>query len=154
MDMKPILGTDKVVQICIVVKDAKEAGKHFAHLLGQEEPELCLLGWDEEVQTYLRGETVTSASAKIGVFHMGDLDLEVLQPGPGASVWREFLDAHGQGVHHIAYKIKDMEAATATMEGIGCKLLQKGLYGDKTGEYAYFDTVDQFGVTIELLRDF
>lgn len=154
MDLKPILGTDKVVQICIVVKDAKEAGRHFAHLLGKEEPELCLLGWDEEVQTYLRGEMVTSASAKIGVFKLGDLDLEVLQPGPGASVWREHLDHCGQGVHHIAYKVTDMKAASAKMEEIGCKLVQSGLYGDKTGEYAYFDTLDKFGVTIELLRDF
>ncbi len=154
MELKPILGTDKVIQICIVVKDAEKAKKYFAGLLGRKEPALDLLGWDEPVETYYKGKTVTSASARIGVFKMGDLDLEVLEPGPGASLWRDFLDEHGQGVHHVAFKVKDMKDASSKMIDLGCELLQSGLYGDKTGEYAYFDTVDKFGCTIELLHDF
>ena len=65
-------------------------------------------------------------------------------------MWREFLESHGGGVHHIAFQVKGMQAAVADFESRGVPLSQKGEYTG--GRYAYLDAAEKLGVDIELLE--
>jgi len=61
---------------------------------------------------------------------------------------------HGYGVHHFGVLVDDMEEALAQAEAAGLKMTMDGAgFGrDGDGHYAYLDTEDKIGVTIELIE--
>ena len=92
--------------------------------------------------------------AKLAFFELGNIQLELIEPYGGPSVWQDFLDETGGGIHHIAYHVDDMETAIEKCKAFGMELVQYGKYGDASGAYAYFDASAQLGCCIELLCDF
>lgn len=107
-------------------------------------------GYDE-AHTEFHGQP-SQARAKLAFFDMGSVQLELIEPDENPSTWREFLDKYGEGVHHIAFVIKDMEGKVKKLERNGMHLLQRGDY--KGGRYSYIDTLEQLKVLIELLENF
>ena len=97
--------------------------------------------------TRYRGEP-TEARAKLAFFGAGSLSIELIEPVGGPSTWQEFLDAHGEGMHHIAFHIDDMEGQVEMLAGKGMPAVQSGDYTG--GCYAYIDSVPQLGVILEL----
>jgi methylmalonyl-CoA/ethylmalonyl-CoA epimerase len=59
---------------------------------------------------YLREEAVEEFNCKIAFFQCGEVMIELIEPtGPGPS--QEFLDTHGEGLHHICYEVSDIDQA-------------------------------------------
>jgi len=57
----------------------------------------------------------------------GPMDFELIQPVEGRIVQSSWLDKHGDGIHHIAFPVPDVKAATEMIEGrSGFKILLKG----------------------------
>jgi len=69
---------------------------------------------------------------------MGSMQLELIEPDEHPSTWRDHLDKHGEGVHHIAFVVDDMKGTVKRMGGNGMPLIQKGEYTG--GRYAYMET--------------
>ncbi len=69
-------------------------------------------------------------------------------------MYADFVEEHGYGVHHFGLLVEDMEAAIAQAEARGLVMTQDGAgFGaDGDGHYAYLDTEDKIGVTIELIE--
>ncbi len=140
-----VLGSKLVCQVAIVVRDAERAARKFAELIGAEPPKPFIANEDGSDTVRLRGEP-TRGRVKLAFFKMENLDLEFIEPTEDPTTWKEFLDEHGQGVHHIAFKAKDRMMETAgELEQHGYPLIQ---HGDK---YAYVDTAGDLGVILELL---
>ena len=61
--------------------------------------------------TVVRGEQVdyTMLGAET---HVGDMGFELLQPLEGPSIYREWLDEHGEGLHHVAVMLHDFDEST------------------------------------------
>ncbi len=109
--------------------------------------------WTDTVdaaKTEYRGAS-TPARAKLAFFEMGSLQLELIEPDHEPSTWREYLDQHGEGPHHIAFVIKGMKEKVMLMEKTGMPLVQKGEYTG--GRYAYMDTFPHLKVLLELLEN-
>jgi 4-hydroxyphenylpyruvate dioxygenase-like putative hemolysin len=83
---------------------------------------------------------------------MGQVSLELIEPFGGPSIWQEFLDAQGEGVHHIAFQIKGTDEVTTYLEGKGIDVVQQGRYTG--GMYTYTDSAPALGVILELLENF
>ena len=81
------------------------------------------------------------------------LQLELIQPNDKPSTWRSFLDEHGEGIHHVAFQVRDSKACVARAEAAGLKLVQHGVYGDGSGEYNYLDAPD-LKCVVELLESY
>ncbi|TRO63016.1 VOC family protein [Streptomyces sp. IB201691-2A2] len=68
----------------------------------------------------LHGEVVGS-SARYGFIRTGSSEIELIQPLDGRLPYTEFLDLHGEGVHHLAYVVgsidQHLESLRATGEG-------------------------------------
>ncbi|HHX65119.1 MAG TPA: VOC family protein, partial [Chloroflexi bacterium] len=105
----------------------------------------------EQSHISYRGES-TPARAKLAFFDLGQVRLELIEPVDGPSTWREFLDAHGQGIHHIAFTVRGMDDVLARLESIGGETVQRGDYVG--GRYAYVDAVAGLGAVLELLENF
>ncbi|WP_110930722.1 VOC family protein [Paenibacillus bouchesdurhonensis] len=147
---KSLLGTNVITQIGIIVRDIEKVSQSYADFFGIEKPQWFWTDGVEVAQTELRGES-SAARAKLAFFDCGSLQLELIEPDEHPSTWREFLDEHGEGVHHIAFVIKGMKEKIAVLEAKQMPLIQKGEYTG--GRYAYMDTFKELKVMVELLEN-
>lgn len=146
-----LLDKDEVMQICFVTHDAEKTARWFSDLTGKEmSPELKVADPDK-AQAIYHGAPAR-VGCKIYFFQFGNIDVEVLEPGPEASAWRDLLEAKGPGVHHIAFRTRNLTQRNAYLEGKGHALLQRGEFDGGGGRYAYYDTVPDLGIQIELLE--
>jgi methylmalonyl-CoA/ethylmalonyl-CoA epimerase len=83
-----------------------------------------------------------------------DPQLELIQPLEGPSLYHEFLAEGGSGLHHLAFRVNDLAAATDAMERAGFPLLQagSGFGADGSGGFAYYDTVAALGYIAEAVE--
>ena len=77
--------------------------------------------------------------ASISFSYAGDTQLELISPVSGESVYTEFLDRAGPGLHHICVEVDDVDAAVGTAE-----VLQRGVMPGGM-EFAYV-TAEAAGV--------
>jgi len=91
---------------------------------------------------------------RIALSHIGPLRIELIEMLEGETVYAEFVKEHGYGVHHLGVLVEDMEAAIAQAEATGLRVTQDGAgFGlDGDGHYAYLDTEERIGVTLELIQ--
>lgn len=54
--------------------------------------------------------------ADISLSYAGDLQLELIAPVRGESIYAEFLESHGAGLHHICVAVPDADAFEAALD--------------------------------------
>jgi methylmalonyl-CoA/ethylmalonyl-CoA epimerase len=148
MTMSPLADLP-VAQVALVVRDIKEASRRWAEVLGAEVPPVRLTGPRAEAHTVYRGSP-TEARAKLAFFKLGPVSLELIEPDGRPSTWQEFLDAHGEGVHHIAFGVKGLPGVQEFLSKRGMETVQTGDYPG--GRYAYVDTAGPLKVILEFLE--
>ena len=153
--MSGILGTCKLAQVGFIVRDVEATKRVFAEFLGVDVPP-TVDGGDFSVSgTEVYGQPSPKANCNMAFFDVGDgLQLELIQPNGEYSVWQEFLDQHGEGVHHLAFQVSDTERKIVACQDFGLSLIQKGKYGGASGQYAYFDARDKLKCFLETLESF
>jgi methylmalonyl-CoA/ethylmalonyl-CoA epimerase len=144
------LGTTNITQVGIIVSDIKAKAKAWADVLGLPVPEIIITDTVDKARTEYKGKS-TNARAKLAFFHLGQIDLELIEPIDGPSTWKDQLDQHGESLHHIAFVIKGMREKTAYLDAKGLKLIQSGKYTG--GRYSYVDGTRQLGTILELLEN-
>lgn len=150
----PVLGTCSPSQVALIVKDIEASKKSIALFLGQDVPPTQDVGQFEITKTEYMGSPAPEASCKLAFFNMGNIQLELIEPNEAQSTWRDHLEKHGEGLHHLGYNVPDIFKAMEDMKAQGYKLTQFGYYGDGNGAYAYFDATEQLKCFIELLCSF
>ena len=143
------LGTT-ILQVGIVVQDIEAKAQAWAEVLGLPVPEIIVTGTYERAQTEHKGKP-SNARAKLAFFHLGQVDLELIEPDGNPSTWQDQLDEHGDSLHHIAFEIAGMSERVAYLEAKGLSLVQRGEYPG--GRYAYIDGKAQLGAILELLEN-
>lgn len=86
-------------------------------------------------------------SLKVRCAKIGPVQLQLVQPGEGRSIYKDFLEKRGEGVFHLGFVVDDVDAAQTKVEDMGLDVLSRGRRRDGTG-FTYFDTMDQAGVTL------
>lgn len=150
---EPILNAALFCQVGLVVHDIEASVRRWCTVLGCATPEIVETSGYAISEVTLRGERC-DAMAKLAFLDAGQVQIELIQPDDQPSVWREHLDSKGEGVHHIAFKVKDTGATVARLSGEGMPVAQQGLYSSRDGMYTYLDSTSQLGVMIELLENF
>lgn len=86
---------------------------------------------------------------RIAVCWFGAIQMEVMQPVSGYSIYDEFLEKHGEGMHHIKLYYQDCDKAIREYEGKGYKVIQSGRVGDDV--FYYLETEEKMaGAVLEL----
>jgi catechol 2,3-dioxygenase-like lactoylglutathione lyase family enzyme len=68
--------------------------------------------------------------ADISLSYAGDTQLELIAPVAGQSIYTEFLDRAGAGLHHVCVEAPDVDAFAAALidaEGHGASVVQEGV---------------------------
>ena len=148
-----LFGKTKVVQIGIVVSDVEKSAKSYAEFFGVEMPKLIISETEDKAKTRYYGKP-TMARVKQAFFNFDNISIELLEPVGGPSTWKDFLDSKGEGLHHIAFEIKDMDDKIAQLEDKGIALSQQGRWtGGSGGRYAYFESEKKLALILELLEN-
>jgi len=70
-------------------------------------------------------ETVESQGVEAVLLDVGDGHIELLQPLDPDTPIGKFLDKRGEGLHHVAYAVDDIDATLSQLQGAGVKLIDK-----------------------------
>ncbi len=74
------------------------------------------------------------------------------------NVYLDHLKKHGEGIHHLGFAVKDMDAVIKDYEAKGFHFSMSGSWGEKgkpgSGRFAYVDLENAGGVTMELLWNY
>ncbi len=152
--MSGVIGTNVLAQVGFIVRDIEETKKKFAKFFGVEVPDCNDAGDYEITGTEYKGDPAPYANCLMAFFDVGEkIRIELIQPNEEPSTWREFLDQHGEGVHHLAFRVKGMQKTIEACEEFGMTLVQKGEYNTGKGRYAYVDATDSLKVILELLEN-
>lgn len=139
-----------ITQIAFVVRDIDQALESFNRTLGWGPWNIYEHKPPALHDTYLRGEptpfTMIGAEA-----HVGSVDVELVQPVDGPSIYKEWLDEHGEGVHHIAVMratLDDAEETERYFDDIGAPVIMEGRIGESI-RFFYVDTQPMLKVIME-----
>ena len=91
---------------------------------------------------------------RLALSYFGPTRIELIELGEGPTVYADFVAQHGYGIQHLGILVDDMASAIAQAEAAGIHMIMDGAgFGvDGDGHYAYLDTEDRFGTTIELIQ--
>ena len=67
----------------------------------------------------------TADGATIVSLRFGDVDVELLEPTHPESPVAKFLAKRGPGIHHICYRVRDLDAAVARCRAAGYRLVDE-----------------------------
>jgi catechol 2,3-dioxygenase-like lactoylglutathione lyase family enzyme len=140
---------NEVAQVAIVVHDLDASVARYEALLGMKVSFIVETEPGESVNQSLRGEP-SHGQARLAFFNMKNIQIELIQPLGGNTVWQQALDERGEHVQHLAFWVEGMDRCVDFLAPQGITVSQRGDMGQ--GQYVYFDSAAKIGVDLELLE--
>jgi len=141
-----------VAQIAFVVEDLDKTVENYYKLFGIGPWHFYT--YEKPLVSHMtRNGQPTEYAMRVALSYFGSMRIELIEQKHGDTVYSEFIQDHGYGIHHLGVLVDNMQNAiamaneagfTVTMDGAGF-----GLDGD--GHYAYLDTEKAIGTTLELI---
>ncbi len=129
----------KIEHIGIAVKDLNAANEIFAAL------------FDEE---HYKVEAVASEGVSTSFFKVGPNKIELLEGTNPDSPISKFIEKRGEGIHHIAFDVEDIEAEIARLQAKGFTVLNENPKEGADGKVvAFLHPKSSNGVLVELCMD-
>ena len=127
----------RVDHVAIAVKNLDEALKTFENLLGHKAAQV---------------KEVPDQKIKAAMIHVGDVEIELIQPtDPGTGV-AKFLESKGEGVHHICFEVDDVDKELQAMAAKGVETIDKKGRPGLAGKIGFLHPKSTKGVLIELAQ--
>jgi methylmalonyl-CoA/ethylmalonyl-CoA epimerase len=129
---------EKINHIGVVVRSLADAIPLYRDILG-----LAFEGVEE----------VAGYQVRVAFFRIGESRIELLEPTASSGMVAEFLKRSGPGIHHVAYEVEDVEAASERCESRGLRMIDRsprpGAHGARV---AFIDPASCQSVVIELCQ--
>ena len=130
---------NKIEHIGIAVKDLQASNSLFEKLFGQ---------------SHYKTESVASEGVTTSFFQVGPNKIELLEATREDSPIAKFLEKKGEGIHHIAFAVEDIEAELERLKGEGFTLIhEKPKKGADNKLVAFLHPKSSNGVLVELCQE-
>jgi methylmalonyl-CoA epimerase len=97
-------------------------------------------------------ETVVQEKVHAAMLPVGESRIELLEATEAGSVIAKFIDKRGEGLHHIALKVPDLNAALERLKAGGARLLNEPRRGAGGHLYAFVHPASTGGLLLELIQ--
>jgi methylmalonyl-CoA epimerase len=97
-------------------------------------------------------ETVLHERVHVAMLPLEGSRIELLEPTEADSPVGRFLDKRGEGLHHVALKVPDLNAAVERLRASGARLLNEPRAGAGGHLYVFVHPVSAGGVLLELIQ--
>ncbi|MDR0396875.1 MAG: VOC family protein [Oscillospiraceae bacterium] len=142
------IGFDGFIQVAVIVEDIETAAREWAELFGAPVPEIRVSEPRDDPGLTYRGQPARYG-LKLAVINAGPFVVELHEPDGNPSTFREFLDKHGQGVHHLGFEVGSRrDAIVGELEGKGYKARTVGYYPGSS--WTIIDSEDKLGVNLNI----
>lgn len=129
----------KIEHIGIAVKHLAQANELYASLLGRE---------------HYKVEAVESEGVNTSFFQMGDTKIELLEASKPDSPIAKFIEKRGEGIHHIAFEVDDIQAEMQRLQQEGFTVLnEKPKRGADNKLVCFLHPKSTQGVLVELCQE-
>lgn len=136
----PVPSGMRITQVAVVVKDLRKTMEAYHRILGWGP-------WSvyEHKPPILHHQELHGKSANYSMLgaevHCDPIDFEILQPLEGPSIYKEFLEEKGEGLHHVSVvsPAEDVEKALADFKKNGVDVMMSGRLGENIRFY-YMNT--------------
>lgn len=116
---------------------------------------------DEKLAVYsklgdfdIRRTEVQGQRVKIALLHAGETSVELLEPSSSESSLAKFIQERGEGLHHIAFAVDDIEATMNQLKAKGFRFIYEkpadGKFGSKVN---FIHPKSAGGVLVELTQN-
>lgn len=129
----------KVEHIGIAVKDLSNANALFEKLFNQ---------------SHFKVEEVKSEGVFTSFFKVGDTKIELLQAIQEDSPIAKFIEKRGEGIHHIAFEVDDIQSEMERLQAEGFELIHtEAKDGADNKKICFLHPKSTNGVLIELCQE-
>ncbi|MBZ5575164.1 MAG: methylmalonyl Co-A mutase-associated GTPase MeaB [Acidobacteriia bacterium] len=98
-------------------------------------------------------ETVEQEKVRVAMLPVGESRIELLEPSAPDSTVAKFLEKHGPGLHHVALRVPDLQAAVERLRASGARLLNEPRAGAGGHLYVFVHPASTGGVLLELIQE-
>jgi len=140
------LGLNSPSQVCLVVRELQQAAEYYEKVLGIGPFVFPTIVFKNI--TYL-GQP-SDGYWEMAFARMGPLELELSCPLRSPSIYEDFLNEQGEGLHHLGFDIEDLDATIARAESLGIRVLMSGRTDQ--GGFAHLDTRKVGGTIFEAIQ--
>lgn len=137
------------IQICVVTRDFQKTMEGMVRA-GIGPWQVHTFSPDTVRDMTYRGKPA-DYSMRLGLANSGSMQWEIVQPLTGPNIYEEFLEAHGEGMHHVAFNCNDVpwEQRMKDFADRGYSMIQSGVWQGIV-RYAYFETEGDTTTTFEI----
>ena len=129
----------KIEHIGIAVKNLETSNELFKKLFGKE---------------HYKIETIESEGVSTSFFMLGETKIELLQATNENSSIAKFIEKKGEGIHHIAYAVNNIEAEMQRLKNEGFELINaQPKDGADNKRICFLHPKTTNGVLVELCED-
>jgi methylmalonyl-CoA/ethylmalonyl-CoA epimerase len=102
---------------------------------------------------FVHRQTIVEQGVEAALLDVGDSHVELIAPlGPDTGVAR-FLEQRGPGLHHVAYRVDDIEAVLASLSAAGVRLIdERPRAGIRGSRVAFLHPMAAGGVLTEIVE--
>ncbi|MFZ9503800.1 MAG: methylmalonyl-CoA epimerase [Cyclobacteriaceae bacterium] len=130
---------EKIEHIGIAVKDASAAIDLFTRLLGSPP---------------YKTETVSSEGVQTIFFQVGETKIELLTAIRPDSPIAKFIEKKGEGIHHIAFQVQDIEKSETELKEKGFEMAPGGIRSGADNKLITFlHPKSTAGVLVEICQE-
>ncbi len=98
-------------------------------------------------------ETVSAEKVNVAMLPAGESRLELLEASEPDSTIAKFIASRGEGLHHIALRVDDLEAAAVKLKAQGARILNEPRIGAGGHKYIFVHPRSTGGVLLELIQE-
>jgi len=117
---EPIVQLGPISHIGIVVEDCEKAAAFWERVFGIGPFSIDVYELNESTHFRFKGEPA-EARMKAAIAYSGKVFVELVEVMEGESPHTEFMRAHGEGLQHIAFSVRDIKRVVADLEPEGMK---------------------------------
>ena len=138
----------RITHIGLVVKDMNKTIQRLTALgIGPFTPRMPP---PDAKETYRGKPFIPSQRVAIQITHIGDMELELIQPINGESPHQEFLDKKGEGIQHLGFMVDNLQEDVKRLTDQGSEILFTSQFKGGGG-VTYLD-LDVAGLIVELVQ--
>ena len=110
--------------------------------------------WSEALGLPLEGtETVETEKVRVAFLPVGESRIELLEPTDDASPIAAFLERRGEGIHHLTFRVRDLEAVLERLAAAGVRTVgESPRPGAGGSRVAFLHPKSCGGVLVELVE--
>lgn len=142
----------KIFQICLVTDDIEKTVKAWVDVYKVGPWSIATFSNETMSDFKVGGKLVTEPfEFQIAISHIGDMEIEIIQPIKGPNIYFDYLKRKGNCMHHIKeyFPLDKIENEVKRYENLGIPVTQTGWFAGQDVHY-YLDTEVDTGMIIEL----